>query len=670
MADTARHTRAAFERVRTIRSRMREFADPSILHGGVFRWPLMRRPDVESMLDGVQRDPVEPRHWRWLYSELHRGAIAGAPVPSPAEIEARAARHRACGLMPVAIANIRYGTPGQAFADELSRFVRAGGALPAPAPGSLEDKAAFFAAPLCKQEYHILRLLPERHDGLQVRYVVPSDLVIDNTDLAPRELEIDFDDGTGYRNVKLNEPVDVTYPSAGQRCIRVRLAGAGRDATGCRLTIAEQSAPIPDETWSLYSPITFQGVNATGYAYVFYGSGNTTLTNPLLMAEGFPGGYSINTLWNIFNEQNLAQDLLAQGYDLVLIGFDDGMTYVEANAGVVMAAVQYAINMTSSDTELVVGGASMGGLVARYALAYMETNNIPHQTSYYVSYDTPHLGASVPVGVQGFIQSVWLYTQDGSVEAPAALLNSNAAQEMLIYWVNGTTYTDITTGVSPLRANLSNNLSANGNFPKQPTLLGVSNGATDGTLNGTPASDYVLSAEGGMIARLGLAVMTSPGLTAIVYDDEGNKTTFPNAVCQLQLEIPGGGDTFVTVCGEGQQTPEYESAPGGTDTFFSTLGNELDRAGYPSTINYDSACFVPTISALSLSTLDVYSNDDLTGSVGDATSDLTAWIGSNNDKHVTITAQTAAWLLQQLPSKGSLRGTAASPTTRRVERLG
>lgn len=224
-----------------------------------------------------------------------------------------------------------------------------------------------------------------------------------------------------------------------------------------------------------------------------------------------------------------------------------------------MAAVQYAINMTSSDTELVVGGASMGGLVARYALAYMETNNIPHQTSYYVSYDTPHLGASVPVGVQGFIQIVWLYTQDPSVEAPAALLNSNAAQEMLIYWVNGTTYTDITTGVSPLRANLSNNLSANGNFPKRPTLLGVSNGATDGSLNGTPASDYVLSAEGGIVASLALYVMTSPGLTATVYDDEGNKTTFPNAVCQLKLEFPGGGGTFVTVCGEGQQTPEYES---------------------------------------------------------------------------------------------------------------
>lgn len=94
MADTPGHTRAAFERVRTIRSRMHEFADPSILHGGVFRWPLMRRPDVESMLDGVQRDPVEPRHWRWLYSELHRGAIAGAPVPSPAEIEARRAPPR------------------------------------------------------------------------------------------------------------------------------------------------------------------------------------------------------------------------------------------------------------------------------------------------------------------------------------------------------------------------------------------------------------------------------------------------------------------------------------------------------------------------------------------------------------------------------------------------
>ena len=42
----------------------------------------------------------------------------------------------------------------------------------------------------------------------------------------------------------------------------------------------------------------------------------------------------------------------------------------------------------------------MGGLVARYGLNYMESIGLDHETRLYVSFDSPHAGANVPIGFQ------------------------------------------------------------------------------------------------------------------------------------------------------------------------------------------------------------------------------------------------------------------------------
>ena len=39
----------------------------------------------------------------------------------------------------------------------------------------------------------------------------------------------------------------------------------------------------------------------------------------------------------------------------------------------------------------------MGGLVTRYALAKLETENVEHQVGTYFSYDSPHQGAWIPI---------------------------------------------------------------------------------------------------------------------------------------------------------------------------------------------------------------------------------------------------------------------------------
>ncbi len=205
----------------------------------------------------------------------------------------------------------------------------------------LQEKTAFFATPLLKQEYHLFAPKEPVLHGLAARFVVPSSLYLSNTGETPTQVEVDPGDGKGYREVALDQTLETTYPNPGTKHIRIRANTGGQVLEAATQIQAAQDAPPPfQEYWTLTSPITYQGVAATGHAWVFYGAGHTSIVNPLIVAEGFPGDYPLATLWNTLNEQNFATGLLGEGYDLIVLGFDNGVTYVEANAGVAIAAIQ------------------------------------------------------------------------------------------------------------------------------------------------------------------------------------------------------------------------------------------------------------------------------------------------------------------------------------------
>ena len=104
--------------------------------------------------------------------------------------------------------------------------------------------------------------------------------------------------------------------------------------------------------------------------------------------------------------------------------------------------------LNGSTLENVVVGESMGGLIARYALRTMEEDNEDHDTRLYVSLDSPHRGANIPLGVQygarhiphinvGFSTlELWEYFDNngwGNLLAGEEFVKSNVARQMLIY---------------------------------------------------------------------------------------------------------------------------------------------------------------------------------------------------------------------------------------------
>ena len=103
----------------------------------------------------------------------------------------------------------------------------------------------------------------------------------------------------------------------------------------------------------------------------------------------------------------------------------------------------------------------MGGLITRYALAYMEKNGINHDTWLYISFDSPQRGANISLGTQYWLWYFGECAVQTSAEAKMRWekqLCSNDAKQMLIYHaepgditvVNDLLFTEFYTGLNSL----------------------------------------------------------------------------------------------------------------------------------------------------------------------------------------------------------------------------
>ena len=199
--------------------------------------------------------------------------------------------------------------------------------------------------------------------------------------------------------------------------------------------------------------ISYQGYDETqayfgqGEYQIYLDNVDGVLDKPIILLDGFDPGDArgFDGLYAAldFDGGNLADTLRDEGFDLVALNapvyttdgkdIDGGADYIQRNAMVLIEMINQINAQKVGEEELVIIGPSMGGLIARYALAYMEENSMEHQTRLYISFDSPHLGANVPVSLQ-YLINYFAKAQD-SPEAQAAIdasLNSPASKEMLI----------------------------------------------------------------------------------------------------------------------------------------------------------------------------------------------------------------------------------------------
>jgi len=114
--------------------------------------------------------------------------------------------------------------------------------------------------------------------------------------------------------------------------------------------------------------------------------------------------------------ENLIRVLRNEGYDVIIVNFptyetngqviDGGADFIERNARTVVKLIQDVNGMliaNNSTEKLSIIAPSMGGQISRYALAWMEKENLNHNTRLWISVDSPHLGANIPIGDQALI---------------------------------------------------------------------------------------------------------------------------------------------------------------------------------------------------------------------------------------------------------------------------
>lgn len=293
-----------------------------------------------------------------------------------------------------------------------------------------ENKQIRVKSPLSTSPYERLELFAastftSELDSRDVTFCIPKHLMLSNSRRPIAKVEIQFDGGQPFRPIVIGEQVTYRYATDGLKMVTLRVQQSGSSRwyrSHFPISIISQrdtkiAVDIPEAEIVFIFPDMYR--HSGGALQYKLSPHNHTgkFRKPLLIVEGFDLHPTVplipNTdINNAFGYDNRAvarlNRLLDLGYDVVYLDYGDGMDDIRRNAELFREALQYINTHKEGDEENVVVGLSMGGLVASYGLRKMELDGEDHQTRKYISYDSPHMGANVPLGAL-YMAYHWLY---------------------------------------------------------------------------------------------------------------------------------------------------------------------------------------------------------------------------------------------------------------------
>ncbi len=422
-------------------------------------------------------------------------------------------------------------------------------------PPPYEQASAFAAGVLYGAEMTNARLGPVEV-GATATFSVPSGLfVVPAGTGTPSTVDVDPGDGGGYRTVSVGQTVSAAYGTPGEKTVQVRASVAGsvrharfalrvRESTsgGAGQNLVGRSSgeacaegavgshwssvhcgvePDPQLAWSgarNYPNVLsrYDGTNRTAkYDYaVSLAPGHTHITNPIIVVSGYDP-FEDTTLDKLYEKirryrdeftvgpfVDLPQALKAEDYDIVVMDYADSQDFIQRNGLALVDLIQriHAEMDDNPDSDGEIGaviGLSMGGLVSRYALAYMEEEmNVDHRVGLFVSYDSPQQGAystaglsmafadfyGIADGVLDILPFLELIPSVGDgVDFIEQRLYGAAAQQLSTFWAGLDLGASSPSAVqTQIRRDLYADLIALGDYPDDLRLVAVSNGNGDG----------------------------------------------------------------------------------------------------------------------------------------------------------------------------------------------
>lgn len=591
---------------------LRAQASASTVPSGLLSWW-----GALTLPDGSAASPaISYGEWQTYFAALRQASLTPGFVPAQSTINAMTASMSNTGPVPIAIASYSVSAPTSAFRAEVVQAANSGSALSGivpPLADILETRDVFCAAAALHDQWArttpVLRSRVVSWSIDERFYFAPA------LEPLPDHIEFDAGDGRGWRTVHFGDVVMGAYPTGDSATFAVRCTwGSTVQTARGTLQIGGPVTPAPDDAWSLRA----NNGNA-GTAFVYRAPDHVDVVNPVIVAEGFPGGYASDYLYELLNQQGLLESLRARGFDVILLAFANGADLIENNAAVVVSCIANAMGRTQA--PMAVGGVSMGGLCTRYALAWMEQRGIPHNTRTYFSVDTPHAGSTTPVSVQWFAD--FFRTAMPMAEDFSTLLATPADQEFLRAYLS-----DGVVQVSPMRTWLLQQFEHVGGYPQLPRRIAVSCGRGNGGAS-IPPGYPLLTWTGSPFASCSLFSEGTGNTDAIVAEGECFLApASPRAVLRMTSAtswegVPGGQENYVAIAGAIAQT--------------LACGEVL--------VQSPNVCVVPTISALDIA------QDPLAPipPAGTGRSPFHDYICSEQDQqHLVLTEATASWLLSQL----------------------
>jgi hypothetical protein len=367
---------------------------------------------------------------------------------------------------------------------------------------------------------------------------------ISNYDDAPDSVRIHFDDGMGWRLLHANQVYEVDYSTEiRNRVVRCEIYRQGRVVkhAACLLKYNDEydvcgtsGMPLPgtppwssatDNPWDVQ--VEFEGDWVKGRAYTL-NSADGVFDKPFLFVEGidfgidrdghpihdwqrhgtfgwceFASGFQdpdvnddiIYGYDDLHLMPQLLQHVIAQGYDVVMIDFYDGATWLQRNSELVQHVIRLCNEFKNGDEPLVIAGASMGGVLSRHALRTMELNGEDHCTRLWISMDAPHEGAHIPLSLQHAIRFSAEHGQEQAQLFRQRYLLRPAARQMLDAQVFNS-LDDFEAWYNPMR---------DMGYPQHCRSVAISNGMSNGdglTYSFDELMDWDCSTSGVMHSKL------------------------------------------------------------------------------------------------------------------------------------------------------------------------
>jgi len=556
----------------------------------------------------------------------------------------------------------------------------------------------------------IVAPLVTRKKGLKTTFKLDSNFLVNTTNNPILSVKADFDDGKGFKTFT-NQDITIVYSEKGIKTITFEVEF--QDGTTTQNTSSIEILYSNEDLYQIFNinveTITSQytpdlsmynesNSSAGVCEYnIFLGSDNV-LDRPIIVVDGIDPGdlRNVQDIYNSFtyidaNNQpiNLADQIREEGYDIIIVNFpiytasgdmiDGGADYIERNALSLATVINTINSQKTGNIQNVVIGPSMGGLVSRYALRYMETNNIDHDSRLWISFDSPHYGANVPIAVQHTLAYFAYGTPDIQELGLMidSMLRSPAAKQLLIDHLDahfdGTFPSTIPSngvlepaGAPNYRDNFQNMIDALG-FPQNTrnvsVVNGSGNGATFNNKNGNPATPNSEIMEG--IVNLGQISGFEARLVADVRFMPSANVTSDISQIKIQTKLFGfwiDVETFKATAKQHANSDGVDTAPGGLFDIsdLTSVGSGLDPAidTFLDLLKTDRFNYIPTVSAMALPDQpNYYHNIDLgAGSepwIGTTTTNpqtpfVNWYMPNENQAHVEITAENAQFIWNEI----------------------